>query len=137
VFAHGTHEVQLPIELSIPKDYTVIEAIQAAVEELNVKVVHYRLLNKPELYDMYIGEPLINNGGELGIPLQSNQVLFSATPARYLHIRIKNWVAAEAFANTSSQMSDMRSQSITGTSSVDKKFRRLKEGRTDLIALMS
>lgn len=44
--------VQLQVEMSIPRNYTVNEAIQAAIEELNVRVVHHRLLNRPDMFDL-------------------------------------------------------------------------------------
>ena len=46
--------MQLPIEISIPKNYTVREVILAAIEQLNVKVVHYRLMMKADLFELTI-----------------------------------------------------------------------------------
>ena len=49
--------MQLCVELRVPRNYSVSEIIHAAIEELNVKVVSYRLLNQPELFDLLTTEP--------------------------------------------------------------------------------
>lgn len=102
--SYSEQELQLPIELNIPKNYTVREAIQAALEEFNVKILNNRMKLKPELYDLFVGEPVIYKGPyeEQHIVLAHSQVLFTTGRCRYFTIRIKNGHAGEAMVNTSS-----------------------------------
>ena len=109
----------------MPRNYTVREVIAAAIEALNVKVLHYRLLNKPELYELLEDEPRVN---EFAAALPENSVLSTTTSCRNLFLRVKLDGDEEAFINTSSQMSQDFDASPFLGGSEDKRWRRLREG---------
>ena len=48
------------ISVEVPQSYSVRDVIQAAIVELNEKTLHYRLLNKPDLYELFLNDPEVS-----------------------------------------------------------------------------
>ena len=83
------------------------------IGQINIKVINYRLMNKPELFDLVTNEPIIGLPNQIfkntkeeneyeGV-LPYDMVIYKVIGARKLYMKVRNGVAGhQAIIDTSS-----------------------------------